>query len=253
MLIFAGLGNPGAKYALHRHNIGYMVADEIIRRYGFRLTQARHHSYVATGNIRGEKILLLKPKTFMNDSGRAASSALHYYKVKARNVTAIYDELDLVPGKVRVKRGGGAGGHNGIRDLIQTLGSTEFPRLRVGVGNSFPPGGQVDFVLSPFDDAEREAADAERNAEWAALDAGAGLACECAAHKALNQYRYADGAPPSAADDITDHQYPHEILSNSGAPASVCPSHPFNNAGSRVRIQVEYAASSHHHDCNKRQ
>ena len=147
MLIFAGLGNPGPKYALHRHNIGYMVADEIIRRYGFRLTQARHHSYVATGNIRSEKILLLKPKTFMNDSGRAVGAALRYYKVKARNVTAIYDELDLVPGKVRVKRGGGAGGHNGIRSLDSHIGK-DYRRIRIGIGHPGDKKRVHRYVLS---------------------------------------------------------------------------------------------------------
>ena len=153
MLIFAGLGNPGPKYALHRHNIGYMVADEIIRRYGFRLTQARHHSYVATGNIRGEKVLLLKPKTFMNDSGRAVGSALRYYKVKARNVTAIYDELDLVPGKVRVKRGGGAGGHNGIRSLDSHIGK-DYRRMRIGIGHPRDKKRVHRYVLSDIAKAD---------------------------------------------------------------------------------------------------
>ena len=147
MFIFAGLGNPGPKYAHHRHNIGYMVADEIIRRYGFRLAQARHHSYVATGNIGGEKILLLKPKTLMNDSGRAVGSALRYYKLKARNITAIYDELDLVPGKVRVKRGGGAGGHNGIRSLDSHIGK-DYRRIRIGIGHPRDKKRVHRYVLS---------------------------------------------------------------------------------------------------------
>ncbi len=147
MLIFAGLGNPGPKYARHRHNIGYMVADEIIRRYGFRLAQARHHSYVATGDIKGEKILLLKPKTFMNDSGRAVGSALRYYKLKARDITAIYDELDLAPGKVRVKRGGGAGGHNGIRSLDSHIGK-DYRRIRIGIGHPGDKKRVHRYVLS---------------------------------------------------------------------------------------------------------
>ncbi len=149
MLIFAGLGNPGPKYARHRHNIGYMVADEIIRRYGFRLAQARHHSYVATGEIEGEKILLLKPKTFMNDSGRAVGSALRYYKLKARDVTAIHDELDLAPGKVRVKRGGGAGGHNGIRSLDSHIGK-DTRRIRIGIGHPGDKNRVERYVLSDF-------------------------------------------------------------------------------------------------------
>ncbi len=153
MLIFAGLGNPGPKYARHRHNIGYMVADEIIRRYGFRLAQARHHSYVATGDIRGEKILLLKPKTFMNDTGRAVGSALRYYKLKARDITAIYDELDLVPGKVRVKRGGGAGGHNGIRSLDSHIGK-DYRRIRIGIGHPGDKKRVHRYVLSDIAKAD---------------------------------------------------------------------------------------------------
>jgi PTH1 family peptidyl-tRNA hydrolase len=154
MLIFAGLGNPGPKHAGHRHNIGYMVADEIIRRYGFRLAQARHHSYVAMGEIAGEKVLLLKPKTFMNDSGRAVGSALRYYKVKARDITAIYDELDLAPGKVRVKRGGGHGGHNGIRSIESHIGK-DFRRIRIGIGHPGDKKRVHRYVLSDFAKAER--------------------------------------------------------------------------------------------------
>ena len=123
MLIFAGLGNPGPKHAKQRHNIGFMAADEIIRRYGLSLRQSRHHSYVAEGNIAGEKILLLKPKNFMNESGRALGSAVRYYKTRPGAVTIFYDELDLTPGKVRVKLGGGAG-HNGIRAFRPTSGKT---------------------------------------------------------------------------------------------------------------------------------
>ena len=163
MIIFAGLGNPGPKYASHRHNIGYMVADEIIRRYDFRLAQARHHSYIAIGNIRGEKILLLKPKTFMNDSGRAVGSALRYYKLKARNITAIYDELDLAPGKVRVKRGGGAGGHNGIRSLDRHIGK-DYRRVRIGIGHPRDKKRVHRYVLSDIAKADlplmREVVDA---------------------------------------------------------------------------------------------
>ncbi len=154
MLIFAGLGNPGPKYARHRHNIGYMVADEIIRRYGFRLAQARHHSYVATGDIKGEKILLLKPKTFMNDSGRAVGSALRYYKLKARDITAIYDELDLAPGKVRAKRGGGAGGHNGIRSLDSHIGK-DYRRIRIGIGHPGDKKRVHGYVLSDIAKADQ--------------------------------------------------------------------------------------------------
>ncbi len=154
MLIFAGLGNPGPKHARHRHNIGYMVADEIIRRYDFRLAQARHHSYVATGEVAGEKILLLKPKTYMNESGRAVGTALRYFKIKAREITAFYDELDLAPGKVRVKRGGGHGGHNGIRSIESHIGK-DFRRVRIGIGHPGDKKRVQRYVLSDFAKAEQ--------------------------------------------------------------------------------------------------
>ncbi len=154
MLIFAGLGNPGPKYARQRHNIGTMVADEIIRRHGLRLAQARHHSYVATGEVAGEKILLLKPKTFMNDSGRAVGSALRYFKLRARDVTAIHDDLDLVLGKVRVKHGGGHGGHNGLRSIDSHIGK-DYRRIRIGIGHPGDRKRVQRWVLSDFAKADQ--------------------------------------------------------------------------------------------------
>ena len=153
MLVIAGLGNPGPKHERQRHNIGFMAADEIIRRYGLSLRQSRHHAYVAEGTIAGEKVLLLKPKTFMNDSGRAVGSAVRFHKLKPRNVVVMYDELDLAPGKVRVKTGGGHAGHNGIRSIISHIGA-DFRRVRIGIGH---PGDKKlvhHYVLSDFPKAE---------------------------------------------------------------------------------------------------
>ena len=154
MLIFAGLGNPGIKHVKQRHNIGFMAADEIIRRYELSLRQSRHHSYVAEGKIAGEKVLLLKPKTFMNESGRALGSAVRYYKMRPGAVTIFYDELDLTPGKVRVKLGGGHAGHNGIRSISSHIGQ-DFRRVRIGIGH---PGNKKHvhgYVLSNFLKAEQ--------------------------------------------------------------------------------------------------
>ncbi len=154
MLIFAGLGNPGPKHAKQRHNIGFMAADEIIRRYGLSLQQSRHHSYVAEGKIAGERILLLKPKTFMNDSGRALGSAMRYYKLRPGAVTIFYDELDLTPGKVRVKLGGGHAGHNGIRSISSHIGQ-DFRRIRIGIGHPGDKKQVHGYVLSSFPSAEK--------------------------------------------------------------------------------------------------
>jgi PTH1 family peptidyl-tRNA hydrolase len=153
MLIFAGLGNPGPKHEHQRHNMGFMAADEIIRRYNLSLRQSRHSSYVAEGSIHGEKILLLKPKTFMNDSGRALGSAVRYYKLRPRQVTVLYDELDLRPGKVRAKVGGGHAGHNGIRSIASHIGQ-DFKRVRIGIGHPGDKKKVYKYVLSDFSKTE---------------------------------------------------------------------------------------------------
>ena len=155
MLIFAGLGNPGPKHARQRHNIGFMAADEIIRRYDLSLRQSRHHAYVAEGTIGGEKILLLKPKTFMNESGRALGSAVRYHKMRPLQVTVLYDELDLAPGKIRVKMGGGHAGHNGIRSIASHIGQ-DFRRVRIGIGHPGDKKRVHNYVLSDFPKSELE-------------------------------------------------------------------------------------------------
>lgn len=153
MQLIAGLGNPGPKHERQRHNIGFMAADEIIRRYDLPLRQSRHHSYVAEGTIAGEKIVLLKPKTYMNDSGRAVGSALRFLKLKPREVIVIHDELDLAPGKVRVKTGGGHAGHNGIRSIASHIGA-DFRRVRIGIGHPGDKAQVHSYVLSDFPKAE---------------------------------------------------------------------------------------------------
>ncbi|MEE2996573.1 MAG: aminoacyl-tRNA hydrolase [Pseudomonadota bacterium] len=154
MLIFAGLGNPGPKHARQRHNIGFMAADEIIRRYNLSLRRSRHHAYVAEGNIAGQKVLLLKPKTFMNESGRAVGSAVRYHKLRPGVVTVLYDELDLAPGKVRLKMGGGHAGHNGIRSISSHIGQ-DFRRIRIGIGHPGDKKRVHGYVLSDFPKAEQ--------------------------------------------------------------------------------------------------
>lgn len=153
MLLVAGLGNPGPKHARQRHNIGFMAADEIIRRYRLSLRKGRHHAYVADGRVDGEKVLVIKPRTFMNDSGRAVRAAMSFYKLAARDVIVVYDELDLVLGKVRVQRGGGHAGHNGIRSIVSHIGP-DFRRVRVGIGHPGDRRRVLGHVLSDFSRAE---------------------------------------------------------------------------------------------------
>ena len=143
MQIWAGLGNPGDKYALHRHNVGFMAVDAIAEVHGFGPWQKKFRSLVSEGRIGRHKILLLKPQTFMNVSGDAVQQALHFYKLDEEALTAFHDELDLAPMKVKVKVGGGTAGHNGLRSIGACLGP-DFRRVRIGIGHPGP--GQKEKV-----------------------------------------------------------------------------------------------------------
>jgi PTH1 family peptidyl-tRNA hydrolase len=134
MLLLAGLGNPGPRYADNRHNIGFMAVDEIVRRHSFSPWRSRFQADCAEGRLGGEKVLVLKPQTYMNESGRSVGEALRFFKLAPEDVIVLYDEIDLAPGKIRVKQGGGSGGHNGIRSIESHIGNN-FWRVRLGVGH----------------------------------------------------------------------------------------------------------------------
>ncbi|RZM36455.1 MAG: aminoacyl-tRNA hydrolase [Sphingomonas sp.] len=134
MQIWAGLGNPGAQYAMHRHNVGFMAVDSIAEVHGFGAVRKQFQGWVQEGRIGAEKILLLKPATFMNDSGRSIGEALRFYKLDIDALTVFHDELDLAPFKIKVKTGGGTAGHNGLRSTDQHLGP-DFRRVRIGIGH----------------------------------------------------------------------------------------------------------------------
>ncbi len=155
MLLFAGLGNPGAQYANNRHNVGFMAADAIARRHSFSPWSKKFQGLVAEGNLGGEKVLLIKPQTFMNLSGQTVGEALRFYKLTPSAVTVFYDELDLAAGKVRVKVGGGAGGHNGIRSIDQHIGNA-YRRVRIGIGHPGVKELVHGYVLGDFAKADRE-------------------------------------------------------------------------------------------------
>jgi PTH1 family peptidyl-tRNA hydrolase len=156
MRILVGLGNPGARYAGNRHNIGFMALDEIARRHGFGPWRARFQSQVAEGRIAGQKILALKPQTYMNESGRAVGEAARFFKLSGEAVFVFHDELDLRLGKVKVKRGGGAAGHNGLRSIIAHIGE-DFWRVRLGIGHPGDKALVYGYVLSDFAKTERQA------------------------------------------------------------------------------------------------
>ena len=153
MIIIAGLGNPGPKYEKNRHNIGFMAVDEIARRWRFGPERAKFQSVVRDGEIDGSKVLLMKPQTFMNESGRAVGEAARFYKIKPSEVIVFHDEIDLAPGRFRMKTGGGAAGQNGIRSLISHLGA-EFRRGRMGVGHPGESHLVMPHVLGDFHKAD---------------------------------------------------------------------------------------------------
>ncbi len=153
MHLLVGLGNPGRDYALHRHNIGFMAADAIHDMHGFDPWKTRFQGLAADGRIGSEKLLLLKPATWMNESGRSVGEALRFFKLEPADVTVFYDELDLEPGRVKVKVGGGAAGHNGIRSIAAHIGDA-FRRVRLGIGHPGHKDRVTGHVLGNFAKAE---------------------------------------------------------------------------------------------------
>ena len=155
MQIWTGLGNPGPSYALHRHNVGFMVCDVIADMYNFGAEQKKFQGWVREGRIGASKILLLKPATFMNESGRSVGEALRFYKLETDALTVFHDELDLAPFKVKVKQGGGHAGHNGLRSIDQHSGA-EFRRVRIGIGHPGHKEAVNGHVLGNYAKAERD-------------------------------------------------------------------------------------------------
>lgn len=155
MRLLVGLGNPGQRYAGNRHNIGFMVVDAIAGRHGASPWRRRFHGLAAESQVAGERTLLLKPETFMNDSGRAVAEAAQFYKLGADDLIVFHDEIDLPPGKLRVKAGGGTAGHNGLRSVAAHIGN-EFRRVRIGVGHPGVRDLVQHYVLQNFAKAEQD-------------------------------------------------------------------------------------------------
>ena len=155
MRLWAGLGNPGTKYAMNRHNIGFMALDRIAADHGFSPWKPRFQGLVAEGRLGGEKLLLLKPQTFMNLSGQAVGEALRYHKLTPADITVFHDELDLAPGKCRLKQGGGHAGHNGLRSITGHIGG-DFARVRLGIGHPGRKELVAGYVLHDFAKADAD-------------------------------------------------------------------------------------------------
>ena len=155
MHIFVGLGNPGAKYAGTRHNIGFMAVDRIADDHGFAPWRAKFQGVLSEGRLGGEKVILLKPETFMNLSGQSVGEAMRFYKLEPSDITVFHDELDLAPGKVRVKQGGGHAGHNGLRSLHGHIGE-DYNRVRLGIGHPGRKDLVSHYVLHDFAKADQD-------------------------------------------------------------------------------------------------
>jgi PTH1 family peptidyl-tRNA hydrolase len=153
MLLFVGLGNPGRQYAKNRHNIGFMALEAIGRRHGFAPARARFQGLVSEGSVGGEKVLLLQPQTYMNESGRSVGEAARFHKIPVGDIVVFHDELDLAPAKCRIKTGGGVAGHNGLRSITAHVGN-DYKRVRMGIGH---PGDKAlvhGYVLNDFAKSE---------------------------------------------------------------------------------------------------
>ena len=155
--LIVGLGNPGRKYEESHHNAGFMALDDLAARLGASVTRAKFDALTGMAVLAGKKVLLMKPQTFMNLSGKAVGAAASFYKLQPQQVLVLYDDIALAPGKLRIRPSGSAGGHNGIKSIIGALGTQDFPRIRIGVGER--RGGEADladFVLASFSAADRK-------------------------------------------------------------------------------------------------
>lgn len=174
--VIIGLGNPGKKYDRTRHNAGFMAIDELGQRVQIGLSQEKNHAVIGKGSIASHEAILAKPQTYMNESGRAVAALLRDAYLDACSLIVLHDELDLPLGTVRIKTGGGHGGHNGLRSIIAHIGTADFTRIRIGVGRPAPGMDSADYVLSPFLTEERptaqEALDKAADAVMAIMSEG---------------------------------------------------------------------------------
>lgn len=185
MYIIAGLGNPGKEYGNTRHNIGFMVIDETAEKYHISVTERKHRALIGRGMIGGQKVILVKPQTYMNLSGESLREIIDYYKIEEKTeLIVISDDVSLAPGLIRIRRKGSAGGHNGLKNIILNLGHDEFCRVRMGVGEKPPGYDLADYVLGHFgkDDQEPVTESVKRAAEAIEVIVSDG------ADAAMNQY-----------------------------------------------------------------
>lgn len=235
MKLFVGLGNPGEKYRGNRHNIGFMALDRMAEAHGFGPWRKKFQGQISEGALGGERVVLLKPETYMNESGRAAGEAQRFLKIDVADVYAFHDELDLAPGKVKVKAGGGNAGHNGLRSLSAHLGN-DYVRVRLGIGHPGSKDAVVPYVLNDFAKSERQWLDT-------LLDAVAGAAKHLAKGEASRFLtEVALRTQPESADGVAVAS--EKTAKRPDKPASVAPTarapHPLGErAGKRQSALAE--------------
>lgn len=185
MFVIAGLGNPSFRYEGTRHNVGFDVIDMLADRYRIRIKEKKHKALCGTGIIEGNKVILVKPQTFMNLSGESIGAVLNFYKLEPESeLLVIYDDISLAPGRIRIRKKGSAGGHNGIKSIISTIGTQEFLRIKIGVGEKPEGWDLADYVLGRFSREERrQAMDAFERACDAAV-----LMVQGKTEQAMNQF-----------------------------------------------------------------
>lgn len=168
MYIIAGLGNPGQKYENTRHNMGFKAIDHLAEKFGVDVNRAKFKGLIGEGRIGTEKVILLKPQTFMNLSGQSVREIMNFYKIPEENLIVIYDDFDLPIGSIRIRKSGGPGTHNGMKSVVSELGSRKFPRIRIGIGNS--EGSMIQFVIGKVGNDEQRILDESAAAAAAAAE-----------------------------------------------------------------------------------
>lgn len=197
MYIIVGLGNPGKKYENTRHNMGFLAIDRMAEEYGISVDKIKFKALVGEGRIAGQRVVLVKPQTYMNLSGESVQEIMHFYKEDIENLIVIYDDLDIPAGKIRVRKKGSAGTHNGMRNIVQMLADDGFPRIRVGIGGE-KKGDLIDFVIGGVSKSEMELL---REATVQASKAAAAIV-EKGIEKAMNEYNIKEKKPKKQEEEV---------------------------------------------------
>lgn len=154
MYLIVGLGNPEEEYARTRHNMGFDVINKISEKHNIKVNKSKFNSLYGTGTINGEKVILLKPQTYMNLSGNAVRDFMHFYKILSKDIIVIYDDLDIDPGMIKIRKKGGAGTHNGMKSVVHEIQTPDFPRIRIGIGNPEYKNDLINFILTRIPEEE---------------------------------------------------------------------------------------------------